>query len=493
MSLQTKTFLNLLAGGLAGFLAWALTDATGWFADVFQTGYMVRSGLFGDPKFLLYGALFGLLLGLLLGIVDSLSLGSARQTQRLLLLSALVGFGGGWVGLALGQKVYGAIAGHADTGSPDQSPGQFLVILIGRALGYALIGAGVGAAQGLAQRSKVIARQGAFGGLVGGALGGMTFQVTATLFNSPIFGRLIALAATGALVGFFVGLVQNLFKQAWIRVVLGRNEGKEYLISKPITTVGRNELSDIGLYGDAAIAPTHLVIEALSSPTRHRLRFVGEGGPRGTAWTPPLVNGQPVAGEQWLADGDTIQIAKRTLTFHEKATRRDGSAPVSGRVGAGQAPPSPGSPTSAGTEARYVGQELTGTAVAPRPSLTTPDDVVAQMGTAPVADATVMSIGPSGGLGSRLVCVAGPYLGQSFPLSHAPVTMGRAPERDIALSADTSVSRSHAKIVYADGRHAVSDDGSSNGTFVNGARVGEARPLNAGDLLQIGDTAFRYE
>ena len=115
------------------------------------------------------------------------------------------------------------------------------------------------------------------------------------------------------------------------------------------------------------------------------------------------------------------------------------------------------------------------------------------MGTAPVSDATVMSVAPAGGLGSRLVCVAGPYLGQSFPLSHAPVTLGRAPERDIALSADTSVSRSHARIVYADGRHAVSDDGSSNGTFVNGARVGEGRPLNAGDLLQIGDTAFRYE
>ena len=482
MSLQAKTYLNLLAGALAGLLAWALTDPTGWYADVFQTHYLVRSGLFGDPKFLLYGAIFGLLLGLLLGLVDSLSLGSARQTQRLLSFSALAGFVGGYVGLAIGQSVFGGLysLSHADPNDPNLSVGQFLVILLARAFGWALIGGVVGAVQGLARRSPAIARQGGFGGLLGGLFGGALFQITANLIGSTSFGRLLALAATGALIGFFVGLVQNLFKQAWVRVVLGKNEGKEYLIAKPITTVGRSELSDIGLYGDAAIAPTHLVIEALPTQGRHRLRFVGEGGPRGTAWTPPLVNGQPVAGEQWLADGDTIQIAKRTLLFHEKATRTNA------------APPPPNAPVAAPRP--YVGQELAATAPPdPRPSLTTPADVVAQMGTAPVSDVTVLSVGPAGGLGSRLVCVAGPYLGQSFPLSHAPVRIGRAPERDVALPADTSVSRSHARIAYENGRHTVSDDGSSNGTFVNGARVGDARPLNAGDTLQIGDTAFRYE
>ena len=476
MSLQAKTYLNLLAGGLAGLLAWALTDATGWFADVFQAHYLVRSGLFGDPKFLLYGAIFGLLLGLLLGLIDSLSLGSARQAQRLLTLSALAGFIGGYVGLAIGQSVFGGLysLSHANPNDPNLSVGQFLVILLARSLGWALIGGVVGTAQGLARRSPVIARQGGFGGLLGGLLGGALFQITSNLFDSASFGRLIALAATGALIGFFVGLVQNLFKQTWVRLVLGKNEGREYLIAKPITTVGRSELSDIGLYGDASIAPTHLVIEALPTQGRHRLRFVGEGGPRGTAWTPPLVNGQPVAGEQWLADGDTIQIAKRTLLFHEKSTRTNAAtsvpaAPVS-RPAAGQAAPP-----------------------APPPSLTTPADVVAQMGAAPTSDVTVLSVGPSGGLGSRLICVAGPYQGQSFPLSHAPVRIGRASERDVALPADTSVSRSHARITYENGRHVVSDDGSSNGTFVNGARVGEARPLNAGDTIQIGDTAFRYE
>lgn len=495
MSLQAKTFLNLLAGGLAGVLAWTLTDLTGWFADIFQPHRMVRSGLFGDPKYLLYGALFGLLLGLMLAVVDSLSLGSQRRLIQVLALGAGIGALGGWVGLSLGQSVFGAIIG---TGSDEiTSTGRFFVLLVARALGWGLIGGTVGAAQGVVSRSPLVARQGAFGGLIGGLFGGSAFEILNGLEFPAALSRLIALVAVGALAGFFVGVVQNLFKQAWIRVVLGKNEGKEYLISKPITTVGRGELSDIGLYGDPNIAPTHIAIESLAAQNRHRLRFVGEGGKRGTTYAPPLVNGQPVANEMWLADGDTIQLGRRTLLFHEKATRRSGgSIPP---APAGQAAP-PGAP-------RYVGQELSGASATPspvpaRPPLTTPDDIVAQMGAVPVGDATVLSPSLSssalsspgmGGAGTRLVCVQGPYAGQSFPLSHAPATIGRAPEQTIPLPADTSISRLHARITYADGRHLLADGGSSNGTFVNGSRVADAHPLSSGDTILLGDTALRYE
>ena len=252
MSLQAKTFLNLLAGGLAGVLAWVLTDLTGWFTDIFQPHRMVVSGLFGDPKYLLYGTLFGLLLGLMLAVVDSLSIGSQRRLIQTLALGAGIGAVGGWVGLSLGQSVFGTIVGN---GSEEiTSPGRFFVLLFARALGWSLIGGTVGAAQGVVSRSPLIARQGAFGGLIGGFLGGSAFEILNGLEFPSALSRLIALVAVGALAGFFVGVVQNLFKQAWVRVVLGKNEGKEYLIAKPITTVGRGELSDIGLYGDPDIA-----------------------------------------------------------------------------------------------------------------------------------------------------------------------------------------------------------------------------------------------
>lgn len=502
MSLQAKTFLNLLAGGLAGILAWTLTDLTGWFADVLNAAEVVNGG-----KYLLYGAVFGLLLGLLLAVVDSLSLESRRRMTQTLVLGAGIGAFGGWVGLWLGQTVYGIVVGTG--GNEITTPGRFFVLLLARALGWGLIGAIVGAAQGAPSRSPLVARQGAFGGLIGGFLGGTVFEILNGLGFAAITSRLVALVAVGALAGFFVGVVQNLFKQAWIRVVLGKNEGKEYLISKPITTVGRGELSDIGLYGDPNIAPTHVAIESLAAQNRHRLRFVGEGGKRGTTYAPPLVNGQSVANEMWLADGDTIQLGRRTLLFHEKATRRSGPpAPNAGGVGGGESSsPAPPGLGAGGASPRYIGQELSGASAVPalvpsRPPLTTPDEIVAQMGATPVSDATVLSPGTGssamsgagmGGAGTRLVCVQGPYAGQSFPLSHAPATIGRAPEQTIPLPADTSISRLHARITYADGRHLLADGGSSNGTFVNGSRVADARPLSSGDTIVLGDTALRYE
>ncbi|MGI4788865.1 MAG: FHA domain-containing protein [Janthinobacterium lividum] len=489
MSLQAKTYLNLLAGALAGFLAWVLTDLTGWFADIFQPHYVVREGLFNDPKYLFYGVIFGLLLGLLLALVDSLSLETHRRQVQVLTLGAGIGALAGWIGLALGQMVYSSI--YKLTGLPPDAspatPGQFFVLLVGRAFGYALIGCIVGTAQGIVNRSAVIARQGAFGGLIGGFLGGAVYQIANGLGFPSSFSRLLALAATGALAGFFVGLVQNILKQAWIRVVLGRNEGKEYLISKPVTTIGRSELADIGLFGDPSIAPTHAAIESLPAQNRHRLRAVMEAGKRGAEYAPPLVNGQPVAGEQWLVDGDTLQIGKRTLLFQEKATRK----------GSVSAPPAPRPAFSAGEggsapPSRYIGEELA-SEPAQRPSLTTPADVIDQMGATPTGEATVLSLPGMGEAGTRLVCIQGPYAGQSFPLTHAPAVIGRAPERDISLPADTSISRSHARITYADGRHFIADEGSSNGTFVNGGRVADPRPLSSGDTIQLADTAFRYE
>jgi len=498
MSLQAKTFLNLLAGGLAGILAWTLTDLTGWFSDVLDASTVIVGG-----KYLLYGAIFGLLLGLLLAVVDSLSLESRRRLMQTLGLGAGIGAFGGWAGLWLGQTVYALIypLSGLKPGELFHTPGQFFVLLVGRAFGYAFIGGIAGAAQGAASRSPLVARQGAFGGFIGGFLGGTAFQILNGLTFDPRASRLIALVAVGALAGFFVGVVQNLFKQAWIRVVLGKNEGKEYLISKPITTIGRGELSDIGLFGDPNIAPTHVAIESLTAQNRRRLRFVGEGGKRGTTYAPPLVNGQPVAGELWLADGDTIQLGRRTLLFHEKATRRasppaPNNAGARGEVAAGR--PTPPLLGAGGASPRYVGQELSGASAVPaRPPLTTPDEIVAQMAAAPVSDATVFSPGMGGagmgGVGTRLVCIQGPYTGQSFPLSHAPATIGRAPEQTIPLPADTSISRLHARITYAEGRHLLADGGSSNGTFVNGSRVAEARPLSSGDTIVLGDTALRYE
>ena len=79
-----------------------------------------------------------------------------------------------------------------------------------------------------------------------------------------------------------------------------------------------------------------------------------------------------------------------------------------------------------------------------------------------------------------------------LPLSDGTNVVGRHPECDVWLDAG-SVSRAHADIVIADGRAAVDDRGSTNGTFVNGARIGSRHALVDGDAVAFGSerTVFR--
>src|SRR5688500_3453019 len=53
------------------------------------------------------------------------------------------------------------------------------------------------------------------------------------------------------------------------------------------------------------------------------------------------------------------------------------------------------------------------------------------------------------------------------------------------------VSRRHARLRVDDGGVTVTDEGSANGVFVNGVRIGRTpQLLSAGDLVVIGDVAL---
>lgn len=62
--------------------------------------------------------------------------------------------------------------------------------------------------------------------------------------------------------------------------------------------------------------------------------------------------------------------------------------------------------------------------------------------------------------------------------------VGRHPACDVVL-ADESVSRRHAQLKYRDGVWVLQDLASTNGTTVNGERVGRAA-LRAGDIISLG-------
>lgn len=80
--------------------------------------------------------------------------------------------------------------------------------------------------------------------------------------------------------------------------------------------------------------------------------------------------------------------------------------------------------------------------------------------------------------------------GRSWPIGDE-VTVGRAGGCAISLAADTYVSTLHARIFRTpDGDIRVEDLGSTNGTYLNRAKVGAAVSLQRGDRLQVGNTTL---
>lgn len=84
----------------------------------------------------------------------------------------------------------------------------------------------------------------------------------------------------------------------------------------------------------------------------------------------------------------------------------------------------------------------------------------------------------------------GPDAGRRFTVGDGPVTLGRDPEREVHLH-DDRASRLHAKIVQLSGVIFITDQSSSNGTFVNGLLVRE-RELHPGDVIVIGGNSIFF-
>jgi class 3 adenylate cyclase len=72
------------------------------------------------------------------------------------------------------------------------------------------------------------------------------------------------------------------------------------------------------------------------------------------------------------------------------------------------------------------------------------------------------------------------------------VTVGRRIENDVALSWDGEVSRAHARLLRGQEGWSLVDEGSRNGSYLNGQRITGRRPLRDGDVLRFGDTVVLF-
>jgi pSer/pThr/pTyr-binding forkhead associated (FHA) protein len=80
--------------------------------------------------------------------------------------------------------------------------------------------------------------------------------------------------------------------------------------------------------------------------------------------------------------------------------------------------------------------------------------------------------------------------GRSFRLMKNPTVIGRGADVDLRLL-DDCISRRHAKIEFRDHKFHISDMNSTNGTFVNEAKVFEAG-IKHGDIIGLGDVKFKF-
>jgi len=100
-----------------------------------------------------------------------------------------------------------------------------------------------------------------------------------------------------------------------------------------------------------------------------------------------------------------------------------------------------------------------------------------------------------GPVSGRLVVVKSADLdeGQDYELDSAQLTIGRGGQNDIAIGSDEYASARHARFEPRQDGVWVQDLGSTNGTYLNGARLEHPRRLTQGDIVRVGETDLRYE
>lgn len=82
-------------------------------------------------------------------------------------------------------------------------------------------------------------------------------------------------------------------------------------------------------------------------------------------------------------------------------------------------------------------------------------------------------------------------LGERFVLDRDRVRVGRDEDNDITIDCDDA-SRHHASFVRSEGAWWIVDNGSSNGTYLNGTEISSKRQLTHGDRVKVGSLVFEY-
>ena len=86
-------------------------------------------------------------------------------------------------------------------------------------------------------------------------------------------------------------------------------------------------------------------------------------------------------------------------------------------------------------------------------------------------------------------------MGTDYRIYEGNNRIGKQPGSEITIVSDHSVSSLHAVILYRDSKWYISDEMSSNGTFLNGEGLPprQAVDLHDNDQIKVGDTVFKFK
>ncbi|MCU0227160.1 MAG: FHA domain-containing protein [Bryobacterales bacterium] len=177
-----------------------------------------------------------------------------------------------------------------------------------RSVAWGLFGVSAGVVYGVAGLSARKLLYGVLGGMLGAGIGGILFDPIANQLNSGDLSRAVGFAVFGLSTGVAMGLVESALKERWLYVAAGPLAGKQFILYKPVTTIGRSQGCDIYLFKDPSIQNVHASLERR-----------GPGlwlTPRG----PVYMGGSP-SRPRMLKHKDQLQIGRYTFLYQERRPR----------------------------------------------------------------------------------------------------------------------------------------------------------------------------
>jgi hypothetical protein len=176
---------------------------------------------------------------------------------------------------------------------------------IARSLAWMVFAAAAGIVYGLVDRSLKKGRYGVIGAAIGGGIGGVLFDPISMMTGLGGPSRAVGFGLIGLATGVAIGIVESALKDRWLYVAAGPLAGKQFILYKPVTTIGSSQQCDIYLFKDTSILPQHGAIEMRGAQT-----FLRSDGAI-------FVSGQP-ARMRALQSGDLIQIGRYAFHFRER-------------------------------------------------------------------------------------------------------------------------------------------------------------------------------